>query len=501
MLHKRRPGLFPPEQVAEMAIDAGCRSRRKRLPVEDLSRLREEHRIITGIHEVYGRIYRELGLDLVLPAGRQRMSNRVLYHTVMARIANPDSKRASVRRLERDFGVHVPLEKVCRMMDRLDEAAIAGMRDRIGACTRSLFPEPIDLVLFDCTTLFFESTCADTLRAYGYSKDGKHGEVQVLLALAVTRGGLPLGYEVFPGNNWEGDSFIPTLRTMHPETARAVIVADAGMFSKDNLAALEAQDCRFIVGARLRNLPQALTARVLGTSRYRRVAGSELKVGVFRHGGRRLVVSWSAKRARKDAHDRRRAVAKLIRRLGKSTTPKQLLGTSGYHRYVRVVGDSSLEVDEEKIRAAEHWDGLHGVVTNLRGIGVQDLFDRYRQLWQVEESFRITKHDLRVRPVFHWTDRRIRAHLAIAFMAYACVRHLARRVALQKRPMSPRVIREALNDRQCSVLHDPETGKRYVIPSRPSAEAKAIYATLGLNASARPYGLGTDGAETKSARS
>ncbi len=116
------------------------------------------------------------------------MSNRVLYHTVMARIANPDSKRASVRCLERDFGVHVPLEKVYRMMDRLDDAAIAGMRARIGAYTRSLFPEPIDL--FDCTTLFFESSCEDTLRAYGYSKDGKHGEVQVLLA--VTHGGLPL---------------------------------------------------------------------------------------------------------------------------------------------------------------------------------------------------------------------------------------------------------------------------------------------------------------------
>ncbi len=501
MLHKRRPGLLPPEQVAETAIEAGRRrGTGGPLPVEDLSRLREEHRVISGIHEVYGRIYRDLGLDLVLPAGRQRMSNRVLYHTVMARIANPDSKRASVRRLERDFGVHVPLEKVYRMMDRLDDAAIAGMRERVGAHTRSLFPEPIDLVLFDCTTLFFESTCEDTLRAYGYSKDGKHGEVQVLLALAVTRGGLPLGYEVFPGNSWEGDSFIPTLRTMHPGTARAVIVADAGMFGKDNLAGLEALGCRFVVGARLRNLPKALTGRVLDVSRYRSVPGSDLKVGVFRHGGRRLVVSWSAKRARKDAHDRRSAVAKLIRRLGKSGTPKQLLGKSGYHRYVRVVGEASLEVDEEKVHAAERWDGLHGVVTNLGGVGVRELFDRYRQLWQVEESFRITKHDLRVRPVFHWTDRRIRAHLAIAFMAYACVRHLARRVALQKRPMSPRVIREALNDRQCSVLHDPETGKRYVIPSRPSAEAKDIYATLGLDVSDRPYELTARGTETKSAR-
>ncbi|MDE2790041.1 MAG: transposase [Paracoccaceae bacterium] len=203
-----------------------------------------------------------------------------------------------------------------------------------------------------------------------------------------------------------------------------------------------------------------------------------------------LVVSWTAKRARKDADDRRRAVAKLIRRLGKG----------GYHRYVRVVGDSRPEVDEQKIHAAGRWDGLHGVVTNLRGIGAQDLFDRYRQLWQVEVSFRITKYDLRVRPVFHRTDWRIRAHLAIAFMAYACVRHLAWRVALQKQPLSPRVIREALNDRQCSVLHGPETGRRYVIPSRPSAEAKAIYAPLRLELSARPYELARDGTEMKSGR-
>ena len=84
----------------------------------------------------------------------------------------------------------------------------------------------------------------------------------------------------------------------------------------------------------------------------------------------------------------------------------------------------------------------------------------------------------------------------IAFIAYACVRHLARRVALQKRPLSPRVIREALNDRQYSVLHDPENGKRHIIPSRPSAEAKAIYATLGLNISDRPYEMTAGDTET-----
>jgi len=118
---------------------------------------------------------------------------------------------------------------------------------------------------------------------------------------------------------------------------------------------------------------------------------------------------------------------------------------------------------------------------------VAELFNQYRQLWQVEDSFRITKHDLRARPIFHWTERRIRAHLAIAFMAYACVRHLAYRVAVQKQPMSPKVIQTALRHRQFLVLHDPENNTHYAIPSMPSAEAKAIYATLGLATTTRPF--------------
>jgi len=418
------------------------------------------------------------------------MPDRVPYHTVMARIANPDSRRASVRRLERDLGVHVPLEKVCRMMDRPDDAAIAGMRERVGARTRPLFPGPVDLVLFDCTTLFFGSACEDTPPAYGHSRDGRHGEVRVLLALAVTHGGLPLGHGVFPGNSREGDSFIPTLRTMHPETARAVIVADAGMFGKDNLAGLEALGCRFVVGARLRNLPKALTGRVPDVSRYRSVPGSDLKVGVFRHGGRRLVVPWSARRARRDAHDRRGAVARLVRRPGKGGTPKRLPGRSGYHRHVRVVGEASLEVDGEKVHAAGRRDGPHGVVTSPGGVGVREPFDRHRQFRQVGEGFRITRHGLRVRPVFHWTDRRIRAHLAIAFMACACVQHLAYRGKLQKnRSLSVEAIRAALLHRQCSILKHISKSDRFAVPSPATVETKLIYDALGLRITDAPYAL------------
>ncbi len=486
MLHERQPGLFPPEHVAEMAIESS-RKPKDALPTDDLGSLYEEQRVISGIHEVYGHVYRAIGLDHILSAKQQKISNRILYHTVLARIANPEGRRSGVRFLKQDFGVSIALEKVYRMMDLLDEAAIGRIRERTAATTRSLFPDPIDLVSFDCTTLFFGSRCEDTLRALGYGKDGRHGEVQVLLALAVTRSGLPIGYEVFPGNMWEGNGFLPALRTLHPDTRQAVIVADAGMSSDRNLTDLGNRGCSHIVGARLRGFPKAVKDRVLKVNRYRNVMGETIKVGVFRHDGRRIVVSYNPKRARKDARDREKALTRLLRRLRNSDAPEQLPGKGGYHRFVRIAGDAHIELDTDRIKAEEAWDGLHGVVTRLKGMPVAELFNQYRQLWQVEESFRITKHDLRARPVFHWTERRIRAHPAISFMAYACVRHLAYRVAAQKQPMSPKVIQTALRQRQFSVLHDPENSKHHAIPSMPGAEAKAIYATLGLATTTRPF--------------
>ena len=177
------------------------------------------------------------------------------------------------------------------------------------------------------------------------------------------------------------------------------------------------------------------------------------------------MVSHSPKRARKEARDRQRAVRRLLKQLNKSAQPKSLV-PRGAARFVRMQGAGRWEIDPDKIADAARWDGLRGVVTNLRGVSLGELFERYRGLWQVEESFRITKHDLKVRPIYHWTPRRVRAHLAIAFMAFACVRHLAYRVQLQKkRRLSPAVIRDALLNRQCSVLRHTRTGKRYVIPS------------------------------------
>ena len=313
----------------------------------------------------------------------------------------------------------------------------------------------------------------------------------MLLALVVTPGRLPVSYKVLPGSSFEGHSLLPVIERMRRRHTlrRVVIVADRGMLSEANLEALESAEANYIVGARLRQLPKSAQAQLLEPSRYQKSPQGESRLLELDHRGRRVVVSYSPVRARKDARDRQAAVEKLIKKISQSQNPKSLLNNYGYKKYLHIEGDSRLQVDQGKMEEDQRWDGLHGVVTNLAQMEAEEVLAHYRGLWQVEETFRISKHDLRVRPIFHWTPARIRAHLAIAFMALLCVRHLAYRVGLQSRRLSPEAIRTALLHVQSSVLEHQGTGRHYVIPSAVSREAEQIYQVMGLKYSRVPFEL------------
>ena len=150
-------------------------------------------------------------------------------------------------------------------------------------------------------------------------------------------------------------------------------------------------------------------------------------------------------------------------------------------------GEAKIGLNEAKLLEESKWDGLHGVITNLRDKEAEEVLAHYRGLWEIEESFRISKHDLKVRPIFHWVPQRVQAHLAIAFMAFSCVRHLQHRVSLQYQRMSPEAIRWELLHVQTSFLRHKQNRKMYCIPSKISNEAKKIYQTVGLKLSAVPF--------------
>ena len=487
-----QPQLFPPEDVAEQLIAA--RSRRDDAPLKvDLKQLIETQRLTSGIHAVYGAVYEALGLSRLLPAWRYRASHKALFHNVMARLANPDSKRASVRALAADFGVQVSLPQVYRMMDLLDADRIERLNALAGQEAKALLGGTLRVLFFDCTTLYFESFTEDALKQPGYSKDAKFKECQVLLALAVTETGLPVRYTVLPGATFEGHSLIPVVQALQAdsEAEDAVVVADRGMLSEANLNALEAAGLHYIVGARLKSLPQRLQTQALDASGYETLKdGDGARVRELTHNTRRLVVGFSPVRAEKDRRDRDKALDKLRKKLAKSDNPKDLLSNRGYKQYLRIEGKSTLRVNPDKIAQAQRWDGLHGVITNLpKATKTATILGQYRGLWQVEDTFRVSKHDLKVRPIYHWTPRRIRAHIAIAFMSLLCVRHLQYRMTLQARPVSPEVIRNALVHVQHSVLEHKQTNRRYVIPSAISETGRQLYKAMGLTHSTTPYEL------------
>jgi transposase len=481
--------LFKPEEIVKLA-DTG-----KDYPDKDyivnVKNLKEEQRLARGIHEAYGKLFDDLGYGkVIIRPSRNRSKVDIFKNIVLARIANPVSKMATVDMLEEDFGVTLDLDRVYRMMDALDIPAIERLKKITYENTLSLLGTKIDVIFYDATTIYFESFEEDGLKKNGFSKDAKHNQPQVLLALAVTSDGLPVDYEVFAGDTYEGHTLVPALTRIKDkyEIDKVIFISDSAMLSKDNIDKLESlkdQNISYIVGARLKNMTKSLKEKILDSKNYLKVK-KDYYIADVADTDKRIIVSYSAKRAAKDAHERERAVAKLMAKLDRSASPKSHLSNHGYRKYLKVEGASRVTLDQDKILDDSKWDGLHGVVTNS-SLDSAEVLSRYNELWNVEAAFRVTKHDLAVRPVYHWKPRRVRAHIAICFAAYGLVKHLEYRVRLQYKKLSIEKIRYALMKVQTSILFDKEKRIRYGLPSFMKKDARKIYDILNIKRSTTPY--------------
>ena len=190
------------------------------------------------------------------------------------------------------------------------------------------------------------------------------------------------------------------------------------MLSKDNLALLDKLEVAYIIGARIKNLTAAWTREVLDTDSYQNGESDApyQRIREWDYGdGRRLIVTYSQKRADKDRHDREKAVEKLRAKIAKSKNPASLISNYGYKRFLRIEGDAKIVLEEKKLEQAARWDGLHGIITSASELSAGEAIEQYKKLWQIEDCFRVAKHDLRVRPIFHWTPARVRAHILICF--------------------------------------------------------------------------------------
>jgi len=497
---EHQQNFFTSTRLAELATESRAvqKCAESDYKIDDIRKLEHESQVITGIGEIYGKIYDSLGFDKVLynPA-RQVYARNVIRHMVLGRIANPTSKRETVRFLEEDYGVQLKLDGVYSSMDRIDERAIEKIQICALSAAQNLFPEKIDILFYDATTLYFESFTEDELRQKGFSKEHKFNETQILLSIFVTKKGIPIGYEVFPGATYEGHTLIKSLENLKDRFLidNIVFVADSGMLNEENLSLLDEAGYKYIVGARIKNMEKIVKDQILDRKTYQDMAFEEEKYSgkvieitpnKKQKWSRNLVVTYSEKRAYKDEKDRLEQLKKLTKKLNKSGSVKSMVGASGYKKFLKIEGDSSVGIDLEKLELARIWDGLHGIITNIKNPNIPEIMSHYRGLWQIEETFRVSKHDLKIRPIYHWNPERIRAHIAICFMALTCIRHLEYRIALREK-LSPERLNRALTSIYITKLRHIEDKRLFAIPSKPSNDAKIIYKTMNMRLNSIPY--------------
>ena len=358
------------------------------------------------LYRLLSSVYDHLGLN--------ELGDALLKDLIIARLYQPVSKRETVDILADAFGKRYSLKTVYRHLQRaMDHGLKEQFQHALISFARNELHDALRLVFYDVTTLAFDSQAQKGLKNFWFSKDHRFQDVQIVIGLVVNQDGFPLYFDIFSGNTFEGNTFVAVVEQIltllgNPEL---IVVADAAMLSKTNLAALAQKNIGFVVGARLANIPASMLNTIVAA-----IAGQDQKIVSVPYLSYRLVCQYLASRAAKDRHDREKQIMKAKHAIA---TPGTM---SKRFRFLKATGER-YEVNETLIEKAKKLEGVKGYLTNTR-LDESTIIDRYHDLWKIEQSFRITKSDLEARPIFLQLDKTISCHLIIVFAGLAISRFL-----------------------------------------------------------------------------
>jgi Transposase DDE domain len=372
---------------------------------------------MTALWQALCAAYRVLGLESATKG------DNVFRDLVLARIIEPSSKIDAERVLGEVGAASASYATVKR---RLRGYAQPSWRQKLaGACAAHAGLGPASLVLFDVSTLYFETDAGDGFREPGFSKE-RRLEPQITLGLLTDASGFPLTVQAFEGNRAETATMLPVINAFKAahQLTDVTVVADAGMISEANQVALQVARLSFVLGTRIPFLPDVVR-------RWRdKHPGEAIPDGLV------LTQPWPSTSSEKVRgipdrvihyqfrHDRaRRTLRGIDEQVAKAQRAVDGHAPVKRNRYIQLTGatKSVNHTLEAKTRALAGWKGY---TTNLVGQPATFVIDAYHQLWHIEKAFRMSKHDLQARPIYHHLRESIEAHLSIVVAAMAVCHYI-----------------------------------------------------------------------------
>jgi len=460
----------------------------KNIDVLDSGHLHELGRYNYGYALVINKLWDVFNLDklakVITYRHRVRFDwQRIFRFMIAERINEPCSKLQSSFNQSEYLGfgdTEIPLHQFYRTLDLLacEEDFI---KQHLFTQQRSLFSTVLDVVFYDVTTLYFESQIEqdEALRQKGYSKDGKAHKTQIVLGLLVDKNRNPISYQIYQGNTYEGSTMIDALNTMKQQFTidRVVVVADTAMIDKENRNFMVDNQIDYIIGDSIKTLPKAIKTKLIDKDNHNTVEGISKETFSYSettYNGRRIICSYSAKRARKDAHAREKLIAKAKQWLEEPSKYKQVK-KRGAGRFIESNKDGDpITLNLQVIENDAKYDGFKALSTTT-DLSVETILSKYSDLFEVEHTFRALKSQLEIRPVFHWTDKRIRGHIVMCFTAFTFINHLKNNTKLQYR-----TIVKALDCMQVSLIKDDKAKSNIYLRSKIDSAQQTICNKLKL---------------------
>lgn len=436
-----------------------------------------------------------------------KLSNQLLLDLVLIRIIHPVSKLESLTYLSEMFGIQYKAGSLYQALQLFPKLKTT-TEEKIVALAKDNYQFDFSMIFYDVTTLYYESFTEDVdtfdeegnmiekgLRKGGLGKEIKIGQPIIVIGLMVTKEGFPVSYEVYEGNTFEGDTFLPSILSFKKKynIQTLTIVADAAMISLDNVEKLKEQQLSYIVGARIANLKQIEMKQIHQELIGENKTAEELQIidkksiQIQTEKGL-LICDFSMERYRKDKREMEKQILKAEYLVAKNTEGKRTKflmlkqndqNTEKKKKKDKKKKEKAYTLNTELIDKTKMLLGIKGYYTNLfekdETLTNTDIINHYHNLWHVEKAFRIAKSDLQARPIFHRKREAIEAHILICFMALAVCKYMELKSGKSTKKIL-RLLMSITDARICNKL----TGEIIVMRQEFPAEIKQLWKTERL---------------------